>query len=284
MFNTNNGYSLSDIAAVTGSNRNGNGDGMWGDNGWWIILLFLFALGGWGNGNGWGGQNGGGQSEISYSFDMNGLESGVRGIQQGLCDGFYAMNTGMLGGFNDVQSTLCQGFAGVNNAITTSGYGILDAIHADTIANMQNTTAINSGITGLGTQLASCCCDLKTAISTGLCDVNYNMTTQANATQRAIADSTRDIIDSNNAGVRSILDFLTQDKIASLQAENQSLKFAASQANQNAFITANQEAQTAELIRRLGRDCPIPAYVVPNPNCCYPYTVTPYNGCGCGCN
>jgi hypothetical protein len=102
-------------------------------------------------------------------------------------------------------------------------------------------------------------------------------------TRRAIADSTRDIIDSNNAGVRSILDFLTNDKIATLTAENQSLKFAASQAAQNAFITANQEAQTAELIRRLGRDCPVPAYVVPNPNCCYPTSYN-FNTCGCGCN
>ena len=69
-----------------------------------------------------------------------------------------------------------------------------------------------------------------------------------------------------------------------LQAENQALKFAASQAQQNAFITANQDAQTAELIRRLGRDCPIPAYVVPNPNCCYGNPVgVGYNGYGNGC-
>ena len=156
MFSTSNGYSLSDIAAVTGSNnRNGGfGDGDY----WWIILLFLFA----GNGNwGWGGNGGQGGStireEISYGFDMNGLESGVRGIQQGLCDGFYAVNTGMLNGFSGVQSALCQGFAGINNAITTSGYQTLDAIHADTIANMQNTNAINNGITALGTQLAQCC-------------------------------------------------------------------------------------------------------------------------------
>jgi hypothetical protein len=282
MFNSSCNYSLSDIAAVTGGNGR-NGDGMWGDGAWWIILLFLFAFnGGWGNGNG-GFGGGRGQSEIAYSFDMNGLENGVRGIQEGLCDGFYAMNTGMLGGFSDVQSTLCQGFAGVNNAITTTGYGILDAVHADTIANMQNTTAINQGLTALGTQLAQCCCDNKYALATGFADINYNMATQACDTRRAIADSTRDIIDSNNAGVRSILDFLTQDKIASLTAENQALKFAASQATQNAFITANQEAQTAELIRRLGRDCPIPAYVVPNPNCCYNYAQPAYNNCGCGC-
>ena len=284
MFNTNAGcYSLSDIAAVSGG-RNGSGDGMWGDSGWWIILLFLFALGGWGNGNGFGGAGRNGQSEISYSFDMNGLENGVRGIQQGLCDGFYAMNTGMLGGFNDVQSTLCQGFAGVNQSITTAGYDTLTAINANTVAGMQNTATINTGITALGTQLAQCCCDNKYALATGFADVNYNLATQACDTRRAIADSTRDIIDSNNAGVRSILDFLTQDKIASLQAENQSLKFAASQANQNAYIAANQEAQTAEIIRRLETPCPIPAYVVPNPNCCYNYGVAAYNACGCGCN
>lgn len=107
--------------------------------------------------------------------------------------------------------------------------------------------------------------------------VNYNLATQACETRQAINDSTR-----------SILDFLTQDKIATLTAENQNLKFQASQAAQNAFITANQDAQTATLIRRLGADCPVPAYVVPNPNCCYnPFgfgaTYGNNGGCGCGC-
>ena len=255
MFNTSNGYSLSDIAAVTGNERRGGfGDGDY----WWIILLFLFA----GNGNwGFGGGNGQGtlREEISYGFDMNGLENGVRGIQQGLCDGFYAMNTGMLNGFSGVQSALCQGFAGVNAAIT-----------ADTVAT-------TGGIHDLSTQLAQCCCDNRHTITTGFADLNYNLATQACDTRRAIADSTRDIIASNEAGVRSILDFLTQDKIATLTAENQSLKFAASQAAQNTFITASQEAQTAELIRRLANPYPIPAYVVPNPNCCYSVTT----GCNC---
>ena len=102
-----------------------------------------------------------------------------------------------------------------------------------------------------------------------------------------VNNSTRDILESNNANTRAILDFLTNDKISTLQAENQSLKFQASQAAQNAFITANQEAQTATLIRRLGADCPVPAYVVPNPNCCYnPLGFNFGNGYGtggCGC-
>lgn len=257
MFN-NNGYSLADIAAATGGSGRNN-DGLFGDNGWWIILLFLFGFGngGWGNGGA-----GGRQSEIAYSFDMNGLENGVRGIQQGLCDGFYAMNTGMLNGFNGIQSTLCQGFSGINQGINAAATGLATQLH------------------GMAADAAACCCETQRAIERGFADTNYNLATQACDTRRAIADSTRDIIDSNNAGVRSILDFLTQDKIATLTAENQSLKFAASQAAQNAFITANQEAQTAQLIRRLETPCPIPAYVVPNPNCCYNYGVYANpNGC-----
>ena len=262
MFNTNcGGYSLADIAAATG-NGNGNNSAWGGDGSWWIVLLFLFAFGGWGNGGfGWGGNGGGGSSlreEIAYGFDMNGLENSVRGIQQGLCDGFYSMNTGMLNGFNGVQSTLCQGFAGVNATVTGSAADIISTINADTIANMQNTNAINNGITALGTQLAQCCCDNRYTVTKGFSDLAYAIADQSCQTRQAVADSTRDIIDGQNAGVRAILDFLTQDKIAALTAENQTLKFAAS-----------QQAQNSYLVNALRDPCPIPAYVVPNPNCCY---------------
>lgn len=243
------GYNLSDIAAVTG--RNGNGDGMFGDNGWWIILLFLFA--GWGRGfGGFGGGVGGyeapcaTQADVRAAVDQQTLISKLDNQTYGLADSTYALNNSLMSGFH-----------GVDTAICTLGY------------NMQG------GFNALGHQISDCCCETGRAIERGFADTNYNMATQACDTRRAISDSTRDIIDANNAGVRSILDFLTQDKIAALTAENQTLKFAASQANQNAFITANQEAQTAELIRRLATPCPVPAYVVPNPNCCY-------NQCGCG--
>lgn len=272
MFNNSNGYSLSDIAAVTGNRSGGNG---WGDgDGWWIILLFLFALGGWGNyGNGFGG--GGGSTtreEIAYGFDMNGLSNGVRGIQQGLCDGFYAMNTGMLNGFAGVQSTLCQGFSGVNTAISDLGYSTANAINTNTVAGMQNTNVITGQLAAMAADNAACCCETQRAIERGFADTNYNLATQSCDTRRAIADSTRDIIDSNNAGVRSILDFLTQDKIASLQAENQTLKFAAS-----------QQAQNSYLVSQLREPCPIPAYFVPNPNCCYDARIVYGNSC-CGSN
>ena len=232
MFNGN-GYNLSDIAAVAG--RNGNGDGMFGDNGWWIILLFLFA--GWGRG--FGGFGGGGyevapatQADVRAAVDQQTLISKLDQQTYGLADSTYALN-----------NAITNGFHGVDTAICTLGYNI------------------QGGFNTLGHQISDCCCETGRAIERGFAETNYNLATQACDTRRAIEDSTR-----------SILEFLTQDKIATLTAENQSLKFAASQAAQNAFITANQEAQTAELIRRLGRDCPVPAYVVPNPNCCY-------NGC-----
>ena len=244
MFNTNSsGYSLSDIAAVTGTNKDG---GMFGNDWAWIIILLLC---GWGNGGFGFGGNGQGtvREEISYGFDMNGLENGIRGIQQGLCDGFYAMNTGMLNGFNGVQSTLNQGFSGINDAITQSTIADMQSDFALQTAINNATTNLTAQLTGMSADNAACCCALQTAIATQGCD-----------TRRAIADSTRDIIDSNNAGVRSILDFLTQDKIATLTAENQSLKFAASQIAQNNY-----------LVNALKDPCPVPAYVVPNPNGCY---------------
>ena len=117
------------------------------------------------------------------------------------------------------------------------------------------------------------------------------MATQACDTRNLIQNTTRDIIDNANANNRALLDFLVNDKIATLQSENQSLKFKASQAEQNAFITANQQAQTAELIRRLGADCPTPAYVVQPPqpvtfpvNACGQFSGYGHNNsCGCGC-
>ena len=236
-------YSLSDIAAVTDGNRN---NGMFGNDWAWIIILLLFGYGGRGFGGFGGGQGG------------YGMPCGVPATQADLAAGFN--NSAVLSNLDSIENSLCQGFNGINTAILQSGY------------NTQ--TSIN----GLSHQLADCCCATQRAID----GVKYENATNTCAIQNTIQNTTRDVIDNANANSRAILDFLTQDKIATLTAENQSLKFAASQSAQNAFITANQEAQTAELIRRLGRDCPVPAYVVPNPNCCYNANVTFGNGCGCG--
>lgn len=176
-------YSLADIAAATGNGR--NNDGMFGGDGsWWIIVLFIFAFFGWGN-NGWGNNgNGGGyaataatQADIQRGFDNSAVISKLDGINSGLCDGFYAMNNGMLTGFN-----------GINTNIMQTGFGIQQAINADTVANMQNANALQS-------QLANCCCETREAIQ----GVNYNMAQNTCALQNTMNSNTRDIIDSQNA-------------------------------------------------------------------------------------
>lgn len=231
------GYDLSDIAAVTRGGGTGFGDG---DGAWWLLLLFLFA--GWGNG-GYGGNLGGGniRDAVSYGFDINNLENGIRGLEHGLCDGFYDMNTSLLTGFSNI-----------------------------TMGNMQNTNAITSQLSNMAAQNAACCCETERLIERGLCEVNYNILTQANATNTNIANAARDVIENNNNGVRAILDFLTQDKIANLQAENQALR-----------LTASQQAQNAFLLDQLGTKAPIPAYMVANPYANYGCGMNYYAGCGC---
>ena len=223
----------------------GYGNSMWGGD-WasWIILFLIFGMFGWGNGfgggfGGNGGTNGPGFQGWATRADIN--------------EGF-ALN-GLQNGKNSIRDAVSNGFHGVDNAVCTLGY------------------QTQQGFNALGAQMAQCCCDTQRAID----GVNYNMATQACDTRNTIQNSTRDIIDNANANSRAILDFLTQDKITTLQAENQSLKLAASQANQNSYLTATLDAQTNELIRRIN-PMPIPAYQVPNP-----YAGCGCNPCGCGC-
>ena len=238
--------SPADIAAVCG-NGYGKNDGMFGNDWAWIVILLLFGWGGRGFGGFGGGYGMGGgcgapcatQADVRAAVDQQTLISKLDQQTYGLADSTYALN-----------NAITNGFHGVDNALCNLGYN-------------------------LSHQISDCCCATQRAIDS----VKYENATNTCAIQNTIQNTTRDVIENANANSRAILDFLTQDKIATLTAENQSLKFAASQSAQNAFITANQEAQTAELIRRLGRDCPVPAYVVPNPNCCYQYAQPT-----CGCN
>lgn len=223
----------------------GYGNSMWGGD-WasWIILFLIFGMFGWGNGfgggfGGNGGTNGPGFQGWATRADIN--------------EGF-ALN-GLQNGQNSIRDAVSNGFHGVDNAVCTLGY------------------QTQQGFNALGAQMTQCCCDTQRAID----GVNYNMATQACDTRNTIQNSTRDIIDNANANSRAILDFLTQDKITTLQAENQSLKLAASQANQNSYLTATLDAQTNELIRRIN-PMPVPAYQVPNP-----YAGCGCNPCGCGC-
>lgn len=251
-----NGLTPADIKALMGGGGNGNGNGSFLGGGNFLEAIIALAVLAMFTGNGNGGIFGGGNrgEDVRAAVDQQTLIGKLDGITNGISDATYALSNAVTGGF-----------------------------HSAEVARCQEQAAIMAQLNAMMAADAKCCCETQRLLERGFADTNYNMATQACETRSLIQNATRDITDNANANSRAILDFLTQDKIATLTAENQSLKFAASQAAQNAFITANQEAQTAELIRRLGRDCPVPAYWVPNPNCCYtPQQLGFGGGCGCG--
>ena len=248
-----NGDSLATGYMIGADRNNGYGNGMFGgDWAWILIFALLFGWGRGGFGGGFGGFGGFGEGGF-----INGYDIGKLATTNDVAVGFN--NSAVLNNLNDLklgqaglQQTLCQGFNGVNTSILTS------------------TNAVQS-------QLAGCCCDLARSID----GVNYNMAKNTCDITNAIHNSSRDIIDNQNANYRAIHDELVANKIeakneriAELTQQVTALQFAASQQAQNAYLTATMDANQAELIRRLGRDCPVPSYLVPNPNCCY-------NTCGC---
>ena len=239
MFNSN-CASIPLVANIDGGcNRN---DGMFGGDGWWAIIIFALIFGWGGNGFGWGGNNGrdgypcATQADVRAAVDQQTLISKLDQQTYGLASSTY-----------DLNNTIMNGFHGVDNAVCQLGY------------------QTQQGFNTLGHQISDCCCTTQRAID----GVNYNLATQSNAIQNAMCNNTRDIIENQNCNTRSILDFLVQDKISALQAENQNLKLQASQAAQNQF-----------LVNEL-RPCAKPAYIT-----CNPYTASygfGYNN-GCGCN
>lgn len=267
----------------------GDGWGMGGMGGMGMFLPFMFMNGGFGfGGNGCGCGNSSNsnaiQADIQRGFDTQSIIGKLDGINNGLCDGFYAVNTSILNAQSGIQNSLCQGFNSVNTNIMQGNFGLQQAINNASVANMQGQNALQ-------TQLAGCCCGIERAID----GVNYNMATNTCAITNQMNNNTRDIIESQNAGTRAILDYLCQDKISTLQAENQSLRLSASQANQNNVLMAAMDANKAEILRKTGAECPTAAYIVQPPqpvtfptNCCggvnFAAYGNGYNNGGCSCN
>ena len=291
-----NGLSVADIAAVTDRNNNGNCGGWGGGFGEMLIamiMLFLFpmmfgggmwgggmfgGMGGWGNAGMMAMANGAlTRADLCSEFNFNGLENAVRGVQQGICDSTYALNNSI----NGLGTTVMQGFHGVDNAICNLGYQTQQGFNATQVAMMQGQNALQA-------QLAQCCCDNRA----GLADLKYQMAADTCAVTKTIQNTTRDVIDNQNANSRAILDALNQNYIRTLESENQSLKLSASQAQQNAAIGAMISASEATILRRTGAECPAPAYVVQPPtpvnfptNCCGQANFSGWGNNGCGsCN
>lgn len=216
---------------TTGCNNNNNG---WND---WSWIIGLAVVGGiFGNGGfGFGGGNNRGncatQADLSAGFSTSEIMSDLNDILLGQATMQNFINQGFAG----VNNTINQGFAGVNNAVCTLGY--------------QN----QAGFNALSTQIAQCCCDTRSAIA----DVKY-------ANER----NTCDIIRAGQDNTRAILDFLTNEKIEALRAENTALKGQIS-----------NDRQTRTIIDEI-KPCPIPAYITCNPYQSA-YGFGGNNGCGC---
>lgn len=206
------GLSLGEAMALT--NKNDDFDGGWLM--WIIALAIVFG----GNGFGFGGQRPGvgpamegiaTREAVNTGFQYNQLDNGIRAIQSGLCDGFYALN----------------------NSVKDTSYDLQTAIK-------------------------DCCCTTNRNIDS----VRYDMSKGFSDVITAGNLNTRDILESQNAGVQKILDYMCANEKQALRDRIQTLE-----------TSGIVQAQTKNLVETL-RPCPIPAYLT-----CSPYTSYSY-GCG----
>lgn len=204
------------------NNNNGFGD----FNGIWGLLAIALIFGYGGNGFGGWGANG------SHTYQA------TNDIESSLHNALDTMQiTNKLDG---ITTDLNTDFGNVINAITTNGY--------------ENRLAMND----LGFNMQNCCCQTRETINnvgnvlgSQLADLKYTIATEECATRQNATDN-----------ANRIIDYMTQEKIASLQAQNNALRGELSQAQ-----------QTNTIVNALRTPSPVPAYVVANPY-----------GCGCGCN
>lgn len=249
----------------------GYGNGMWG-GGWdsWILLFLLFGM--WG-GRGWGGCGNDSSccapatcADLQRGFDNQSVMNKLNGLENGLCDGFYAQNTNILNGFHGVDNAVCQlGYQ------TQQGFSTLGAQLADCCCTTQraidgvNYNTLQS-FNNIGSKIDSCCCETQRQIERGFCDTNYNLATNTTAIIQNAHNDTDRVIAKLDA-----MEMARKDEtISELRSQVNALNLAQSQANQNTY-----------LINTL-RPCPQPAYIS-----CNPWAGSGYGGCGtyssCGC-
>lgn len=282
-----NEMSPADIKAVLG-NGAGAGDGFGGWGGGWWPLIFLAMM--WG---GFGGMGGGGFMPwmMMSGMGQNGSDHTDSVVQRGFDQ---AAVTGAIGnvanavnnGFANTATQLCSGFAGVNAGVANGFAQAEIAANARQIANMQQgfaaQTAVTDGLYGLGSQLASCCCENRLATA----NLGNTIIAENCADRAALSDGIRDVIANNtgntntllntiNGGIQAIKDQLCQDKI---DAKDETIAGLRTQLNM-ATLAASQAAQTQQIENYI-RPPINPSYNVPNPYACY---FGGNNGYGCGC-
>lgn len=278
MLNGNSGIPFTMNVEPSGSNGNCNGMG-WGDGAWWIIILLIFAWGGFGNGFGYGGGfgNGGyGSTSIYEGYVLN--------------NDFSQLSRQI----SDTYNMTDRKFEGIANGICSLGYDQLAQINGINTNIMHGTNTLQGSI-------KDCCCqtqqnikDTQYAISSnaaeisrgverGFADTNYNLATQANGITNAIQTglcqtnfnaqtNTRDIVDSQNAGTQAIL-----SRLDAMETNRLREKLEAERDARYALQGQLDRAQLRTDIVNDVRPCPIPAYPA-----CNPWASCGCNS-GCGC-
>lgn len=265
--------------APMGGYGNSGGFG-WGSD-FWLILIVLFAFGGFGGGFG-GGWDGGlypwmNQAGLTQNgFNQQATNSALSSLQNSVTSGFGDVQLGIAG----VNQNICQSTNGVTAAVNNGFAQAEVANNARQIANMQQAfnsqTATTGAINGVSSQLAQCCCDNRLAtVQTQNVVQSEAAATRANATAntQAILDK---LCQLELDGVRSQLDSERRENV-SLQNQLNMANLAASQSAQTAALVADNTAQTQYIVNRVA-PYPQPAYIVGNPNY---YGNGWNNGCGC---
>lgn len=271
------------LAGQSDNNSNGNnGGGFFGNEGLWAVIILAIIFGWGNNGNGFGSRNGGSnggdnvtvvpypapgygmgfgggyptEAVLQRALDTQTIISKLDGNTQGLCDGFYAQS----------------------NAINGLGTTIMQTAAQAELARCQQQAALMQQLYNMGYQSQQCCCETQRLIERTSCDAAYAAATNtANIIQNAHNDTDRVI-----AKLDAIEASRKDQKIAEQAAEIQAYR-------QNATFSAMLDANTAEILRRSGHDCPSAAYIVQPPtpvnfpvNQCGQFSGW-NNGCGNGC-
>lgn len=263
--------SLADIAAVT--DKNNNGDGFGGNNGWWILII-LFALFGWGRG-GYGagsdsGNGGGGTTVVTVPTPMGGGYGGgvnTFGFTDAAIQRGFDTQT-VITKLDGINSGICSlGYDqlaqmnGINSNIMQSSFGLQQSINDNTVAGMQNTNA-------LLTQGSDCCCRTQSAIK----DVQYDMATNACAINNNVHQTGDAIINSQNQGFQMLNNTISEGfrnlEMQQMIRENNDLRQQLNNCDRDAALQG-----MATYVINSVRPTPVPSWQVPNPwsgcNMCY---------------
>jgi len=266
-----NGFGFPYAYPVYGNN---NGNGFFGGDGIWAIVLLALLF----NNGGFGGFGGG------YNNDFAWLSNGQKDIMTNTNNGFDTLHLsnqieGVRDGIYGISNQLCNCCADMTQAVSNGFANAETSANARQIANMQqsfnNQLATVQGFNNLGSQFADCCCENRL----GIANLNSTILAENCADREALSNGIRDLISNQTASTQRILDQLCQDKIDAKNDEIAQLR----QEVLYARGQASQIAQNEQIVTRIYnelKNCPVGTTPVYGNQPIF--TCPSNNGCGCG--